>query len=165
MQNRFATCVEHVLTLWHPAYNQHLRALSAFFPRAGIARIFAYLVSESVRKLRFLLFRSRRTRRSDQKHRPKARFSRERHLNAMLLTPVRSWLLDCAGHKKGEVGKRRPRPPPRPSAPARALPEPPARPHLTGDDLLGAAGVFGLAFSRRSPWFSPSSSSPNRHSH
>ncbi len=28
----------------------------------------------------------------------------------------------------------------------RALPEPPARPHLTGDDLLGAAGVFGLVF-------------------
>jgi VIT1/CCC1 family predicted Fe2+/Mn2+ transporter len=27
-----------------------------------------------------------------------------------------------------------------------ALPEPPARPHLTGDDLLGAAGVFGLLF-------------------
>ena len=28
----------------------------------------------------------------------------------------------------------------------RALPEPPTRPHLTGDDLLGAAGVFGLVF-------------------
>ena len=28
----------------------------------------------------------------------------------------------------------------------RALPEPPARPHLTGDDFLGAAGVFALVF-------------------
>ena len=28
----------------------------------------------------------------------------------------------------------------------RALPEPPSRPHLTSDDWLGAAGVFGLVF-------------------
>jgi VIT1/CCC1 family predicted Fe2+/Mn2+ transporter len=28
----------------------------------------------------------------------------------------------------------------------RALPEPPARPHLEGDDWLGAAGVFCLVF-------------------
>jgi VIT family len=28
----------------------------------------------------------------------------------------------------------------------RALPEPPTRPHLTGDDLLGAVGVFALVF-------------------
>jgi hypothetical protein len=46
----------------------------------------------------------------------------------------------------------------------RALPEPPARPHLIGDDWLGAAAFSVSSFSRHSRWFSPSFSFPKRRS-